>query len=866
MNLMSEFPVFIPKMGMRARRVFFSFVYVNLPIMAKMSAPSKPASHYRFADGDLANKSSISLFSSEEEEKEEQVEDAESSDEDADQLPPRDPPKASQNNDNANLSVSGGGKKVPKPWVALKEREINDDVKADVPITDILKGLSLSEIASSSVKSQDKVVSKISQSIRPASERSESFFRRLHNAKQLQPRILTSSSSSSSSSKSTLAASNNSYGPPVRSFKSDTGSFMEPMTPKSSQWGRRIDVNAIRNPVALNSPKKFISEPNKFALSKGKRAWGRADGLDSGGNFGSSSASDLNSFQYIAPVNATDAVKNLLDSFEGEDDNKAASDEVEGLEVKLLKHQVGGLKFLRSREGSKIESKGGLLCDDMGLGKTIQSIALILSNKYISSSEGASQTKSTLVVAPLALTSQWAQEINSKAPSLRVYVHHGQKRAKTSKDFHTYDVIITTYQVVTMEHQGKGPLYDLIWWRIILDEAHTIKNRNAKSSLAACALMADSRWCLTGTPIQNNADELYSLLKFLGISPYNDYSTWMDQISRPISSGQAKIAMQRLHVILKVIMLRRTKSILIANGINLPGRHVHRQFLDFDDDERKFYNKLEAKVGNNIKNMLAGSGGGRQMLNVLLLLLRLRQVCDHVDLSHGKIDEDDKESVTSSYERNQKSNEDDDLSSMLTNLSLTNENNKELDKLGLEERDPSIDKPVSSTKIRELLKILSIETDRKTIVFSQFTCFLNLIEPFLKNHKIGFARYDGSMKVTERDKALDLLRSDPNVKVLLCSLKCGALGLNLTCANRVVLLDPWWNPMISEQAIDRVHRIGQTVDVDVYELIIRNSVEERILKLQDKKRELAKGIIENGITKKGFSNGITAQEIMSLFR
>jgi transcription termination factor 2 len=661
------------------------------------------------------------------------------------------------------------------------------------------------------------------------------------------------------------------FNSPVKSFQASSGSFMEPMTPKSSQWGQRADLNAFRKQPIESPSKDFFSGSAIDPLAYKANQWGTkndfmAPSMHLGAN--NNVKMDPNSMEYIPPSKATDAIKDLLESFDGEDMEADGVTEVEGLTVKLLPHQTQGLKFLLKREAPNVANKGGLLCDDMGLGKTIQSIALILSNpleKHTFSKDERykNQSKTTLVIAPLALATQWASEIKEKAPGLRVCVHHGPKRTKSSTELTTYDVVVTTYQVVTSERDSKGPLNYVNWLRIIIDEAHTIKNRNSKSSLACDSLTGVCRWCLTGTPIQNNVDELYSLMRFLKISPYNNYQTWSSQITKLVNAGRAKVAMKRLHVVLAVVMIRRTKEVLGANGIKLPGRNIHREFVEFDANERSFYDKLEARVGSTIKDML--SEGGQQYMSALLLLLRLRQICDHIKLANGHIDDDDKEAVVSAVDKDasNSSGNPDELSDLLNQLSIEKEN-AALEGLGLKE-ESRIDNTGTSSKIRKLLEILTKEPSRKTIVFSQFTSMLDIVEPCLKQNNINFVRYDGKMRPQKRDESLDRLRNDKSVKVLLCSLKCGALGLNLTCANRVVLLDPWWNPMISEQAIDRVHRLGQTTDVDVYEFIVSKSVEERILALQDKKRELAKGVIEGGSAKKAFNNKLSVNDLLSLF-
>jgi len=602
----------------------------------------------------------------------------------------------------------------------------------------------------------------------------------------------------------------------------------------------------------------------------------------------------------------------------------------------------------------------------MGLGKTIQSIALILTrphprypvakNATFSDMSPNSKTaalkipkdvgRGTLVIAPLALIKQWEAEIDRRTESthkLRVLVHHGSNRAKSPEALRKYDVVITTYDIIRSEHgqssfaEGSDGRVDAVgcfgirWWRIICDEAHTIKNRLAKVSLAACALKARHRWCLTGTPLQNNLDELYSLLKFLRIEPMNDLAVWKEQITRPMQQNRGKIAIDRLRVILTAIMLRRTKDVLKKDAegksghqIKLPERSMEKLVGEFNAQEKAFYEKLEERTEESLEKMMSGfretgsKSGGVSMTSALVLLLRLRQACNHPHLLAGKIHKDKDSGLGLATPRKKKSPkaiddaaEDDALAGLMGGLSVDqrkcevcitdltvqeiedgevrctacNENLEGITKnLGREikqnikilkekkvqkrrrptvfdsddeeddkgsqaeegsdteedDDDPSVadkddrlvdsqaeessgaeeddkseyedeDDPYSqllpSTKISSLLGIIQKEMKEKNkiIVFSQFTSMLDLIEPFLRQNGIAFTRYDGSMKNDDREASLRRLRGEGEFTprkgrenwcgVLLCSLKCGALGLNLTCASRVVILEPFWNPV-----------------------------------------------------------------------
>ncbi|KAA8644531.1 hypothetical protein EYZ11_009570 [Aspergillus tanneri] len=749
----------------------------------------------------------------------------------------------------------------------------------------------------------------------------------------------------------------------------------------------------------------------------------------------------------------------------GEEDEDEDDDDgtVKGLKVKLLPHQREGVNWMRDKETGQSKTKGilpkgGILADDMGLGKTVQAIALMLTNSKSAdgrrrpvNSEGDSAgeesdsgnenssklppglSKSTLVIAPLALIKQWESEILTKVePShkLRVCVYHGNARAKATDNLEDYDVVITTYGTLTSEHGAmnknkKSGIFSVYWYRIILDEAHTIKNRNAKATQSAYALDAEYRWCLSGTPMQNNLDELQSLIRFLRIKPFNDLATWKDQITKPLANGRGGLAIERLQVLLKAFMKRRTKDVLKLNSNLKPGdnksesdgkkssgfqitkREVIKVSAEFMPGEMNFYKRLEQRTENSLEKMLDDSK--MDYAGALVLLLRLRQSCNHPDLvksdlakdkdillqngssgsqsTAGKKDELDsmadlfgalsviskkcdvcqtdlsKDEAASGSSRcgeceadlkvslagndsckEKKSSRKPSIIDLTQSPSVSRSEAKmartqrnrrvivdsddeedgewivpedqrgirSLGKAGgtddedaegggewLNSEDSGTDdedgpespthnrigsresrqesdseediylnpgdndkKVLPSTKIKHLMKILRRESaDHKFIVFSVFTSMLDKIEPFLKRTGIGFARYDGSMRNDHREASLDKLRNNSATRVLLCSLRAGALGLNLTAASRVVILEPFWNPFVEEQAIDRVHRLNQTVDVKIYKLIIKDTVEERIIDLQDRKRELANVTIEG----KTAAAKLTMKDMMALF-
>lgn len=317
--------------------------------------------------------------------------------------------------------------------------------------------------------------------------------------------------------------------------------------------------------------------------------------------------------------------------------------------------------------------------------------------------------------------------------------------------------------------------------------------------------------------------------------------------------------MTQLHLVLSGLMLRRTKAVLKDAKMKMKARRVHQVSIEFQPDERHFYDALSGRIAEKIDSVVSLG-----TMQALVLLLRVRQVCNHRYLvskeAAGGDMIDELEDMSSKADE---SKDLDDLADLFADMGMDGDGGQGDvqgdNKVSIDGKDVH-----ASAKIAKLLELLNADR-RKTIVFSQFTKFFDVIEPFLLREGIRYVRYDGSMPPKKRDAALATLRTDPDTTVLLCSLKCGALGLNLTCANRVVILDPWWNPMVSEQAIDRVHRIGQTVDVDVYEFIVADTVETRIKQLQDKKRNMADSIInlDKDLMKK--TNSLSMDELRFLF-
>lgn len=268
----------------------------------------------------------------------------------------------------------------------------------------------------------------------------------------------------------------------------------------------------------------------------------------------------------------------------------------------------------------------------MGLGKTLTTLSLIAANPA-----GPDEPRSTLVVVPLSLLSVWRQEIGSHVPSLQVFTYHGSSRPSNPEIFGNYDVVLTTFSILAHEFKGNTSTLFGRWHRVILDEAHNIKVRNALQSRAAAALEAPRRWCLTGTPMQNSLDDLHSLVKFLRIEPFSDATWWNHHIKRPMKSNIHGLGLQRLQTLLQAICMRRTKDQEIGGRkvCDLPEKSQAVMRVHLSPAERKSYEQLFDKGRGVVNNYLTSGTLLQNYAHILEVLLRLRQLCDHPNLCPG---------------------------------------------------------------------------------------------------------------------------------------------------------------------------------------------------------------------------------------
>jgi superfamily II DNA or RNA helicase len=441
------------------------------------------------------------------------------------------------------------------------------------------------------------------------------------------------------------------------------------------------------------------------------------------------------------------------------------------LTATLRAYQRRGVDWLAFLRGAGL---GGVLADDMGLGKTLQAMCAF---------EGR-----TLVVAPTSVLFNWHAELARFRPALKVCVYHGAGRALDP----AADVTVTSYALLRMDAGALAQVGPGGGWRtVVLDEAQAIKNPDSQTARAAYALPASFRLALTGTPVENRLDELWSLMHFANRGLLGGRSEFAERYARPIADGQAGAA-AALRQRVRPFMLRRLKRDVAPE---LPPRTDAVLRVDLGDSERTVYDAVRAATQ---KEILALLDAGKGVMQALEALLRLRQAACHPALVPGQ------EAATSS-------------------------------------------------KVEVLLEALeeAVAEGHKALVFSQWTSLLDLIEPALARAELPFARLDGSTR--DRGEVVSRFQADGGPPIMLVSLKAGGSGLNLTAADHVFLCDPWWNPAVEAQAADRTHRIGQTRPVFVYRLIATGTVEERILTLQDSKRALMDAALGDGAAAAGLT-------------
>lgn len=742
-----------------------------------------------------------------------------------------------------------------------------------------------------------------------------------------------------------------------------------------------------------------------------------------------------------------EAVKNMLKNIRPDEEvppeRRLATPEA--MAVQLMEHQKLGVAWMKQMEEGS--NKGSILADEMGLGKTVQALSLIVSRPPEDPFR-----KTTLVIAPVALMRQWEREVKTKIKggnhALKVMTYHGSKK-KSFRDLRQFDIVLTSYGTVASEFTRKEkirefearnadepegavprpknedyPLLgkDSLWYRIILDEAHNIRNKETKTSKACCDLKAIYRLCMTGTPMMNRTDELYGLVRFLRIQPYCEWGNFRADIKTSLEKGSKPIredGMRKLQALLKAILLRRTQQSKIDGKVifELPPKTIEVEHVVFDQDQDDFYRALESKTQLKFNKYLKAGTVGKSYSHILVLLLRLRQACCHPHLlkdfaepaaglsedellefaeqlsedvvlrikaeegafscpicldgvenpaiflpcghnacsecfaritsdpargeegykcpnCRGKLDpkritdynsfkkvhmpdaqENEegpfaREEAYASSDSESDEDEEDDLDGFIVPDDEVEGSGSDRSKpkpkksKGKERKADAPPKQkmtlaqlrreahrniaakrryfrrlckdwVTSAKVdrtMELLrKIRAEDPTEKTLVFSQFTSLLDIVEVPLNREEIEYTRLDGSMSVDLRNEAVNRFIDSPNCNIMLVSLKAGNAGLNLNAASQVIILDPFWNPYVEYQAIGRAHRLGQTRPVVVNRILVKkmgdeslnHTVEDRIMALQKKKEQLITMALDEEAGKS--LSRLTIQDLAFLF-
>ena len=423
----------------------------------------------------------------------------------------------------------------------------------------------------------------------------------------------------------------------------------------------------------------------------------------------------------------------------------------------------------------RLHGLSGFLADDMGLGKTAQTIAHIVIEH-----DSGRLTQPALIVVPTSLVPNWTAELAKFAPHLRVAVLHGLDRHQRRGELDGVHVVITTYTVLARDIDAmKGQA----WHMAVLDEAQAIKSPDAKATRAVCQLQAGQRLCLSGTPIENNLGELWSQFAFLMPGLLGARRDFTKRFRTPIEKKGSDLRRFQLIRRIRPFILRRTKAEVATD---LPAKHTILRRITLAPDQRELYETIRVTLHDKVREEIAARSLAQSRIVVLDALLKLRQAC---------------------------------CDPRLVKL-------------------PSARLIKTSSKLDELLEMLGemIPEGRRVLVFSQFTSMLDLIGGRLTASHIPFVELRGDTR--DRAQPVDAFQAG-NVPVFLISLKAGGRGLNLTAADTVIHYDPWWNPAVEDQASDRAHRIGQTKSVFVFKLVAADTVEERILELQQKKAALA---------------------------
>ncbi|GBU09600.1 hypothetical protein AwWohl_07380 [Gammaproteobacteria bacterium] len=464
-----------------------------------------------------------------------------------------------------------------------------------------------------------------------------------------------------------------------------------------------------------------------------------------------------------------------------------------GIKAKLRDYQHHGLNWLNFLDKNQL---GGCLADDMGLGKTIQTIAFLqhlkLTKSYSLIDKTSKSAPPSLIIAPTSLIFNWKNEIDQFCPSLKMLIFVGSNRLEHKDDFSKYDVIISTYGSLLNDIEF---MKDIRFHYVILDESQAIKNPNSQRYKSVKLLNSYNRLVLTGTPIQNNTFDLYAQMNFVNPGLLGNMNHFRKQFSDLIDKEKDYDTSILLGKMIAPFILRRTKEQVAKE---LPEKIENIIFCEMGVEQRRVYDSFKDKYRDYLINQINENGAEKSQMYILEGLTKLRQICN----SSALISDD-------------------------------------------------ADYGNYSIKLDVLMETIQEKTsDHKILVFSQFVKMLHLVRNRLDDAHIQYEYLDGQTR--NREECVNNFQTNKGVRVFLISLKAGGVGLNLTEADYVFLIDPWWNPAVESQAIDRCYRIGQKKAVMAYRMICKDTIEEKIVLLQGNKKRVASSIIQIDEDKKTF--------------
>ena len=525
---------------------------------------------------------------------------------------------------------------------------------------------------------------------------------------------------------------------------------------------------------------------------------------------------ELESGSIKLPVNRTLYLNQLLKGIKGTEivKNKEYKNIINGLDKDLIDeeekipkeiesvlrpYQRAGFKWLKTLDRYKF---GGILADDMGLGKTIQIISILLDYK-----QNSNERKASIVISPSSLSLNWKNEIEKFAPSLNIKVIRGTalERKKIIENIDKYDLIITSYDLLKRDIDiYEKQNYNFRF--IIADEAQYLKNNNTKNAKAIKQLNADTRFALTGTPIENSLAELWSIFDFIMPGYLFSYKEFKSTYEMAIVKDEDKEAMNKLKMLIEPFVLRRTKKEVLTE---LPEKTITVLNNEMEEEQRKIYLSYLVQAKQELQDEININGYEKSQIKILAALTRLRQICCHPGLF-------------------------------------------------IEDYNGG------SSKLEQCMEIIEdgVNAGHKILLFSSYTSMFEIIEKELKSRDINYFKLTGATKVDERIELVDEFNHNPEIGVFLISLKAGGTGLNLIGADMVIHYDPWWNISAENQATDRAYRIGQKNNVQVYKLITKDSIEEKIYEMQQRKAELTDNMLNTQTT---FINKLSKEDIMNLF-